>query len=260
MKSPEERVPPIYLSRLGLPVLFIVFGVLVDGIGMFMAADVSSRVPARENMLVWIGLLHATGCIAVAASLVVAKWSWRAEQHGLLAFVMMGFAYFMLSSYLGIVIFSPAHPTFRALMLVILLAYHGWWISRVVRWYGRAWHDDSLRNLIYVERSDHIVYLREGERNVRERLGVQFFPSNWTLVSTFLLGLGTYFARDNLTRYFDASWVPIAFAIWGLSLSVFVTTMVTSSVMTCFVFPSRLRRQTGKHVYVDLLSPCRPLS
>lgn len=254
MTPTAARVPPIYLSRQGLPILCVVFGILVDGVGIFLSTDVSPSTPLLANVLVWFGLIHAAGCLMIAASLTLTKWSWRAEQQGILGLVFVGFAYFMLSSYVGIALFSSAHTALKALMCLALLGYHGWWASRIVRWYDRAWRDPALRGQIYLERSDHIIYLREGERNVRVLLGVKFFPSNFTLVCSVFVALLSYLVRDDLTRYFGTGWVPIAHAVWGFSLSVFVTTTVTSSILLCFVFPRTLQQRTGKPVYIDLIS------
>ena len=256
MSISPSRVTEFYESRQGWPVIFVVIALLIDGMGMFLAADVAGDLPTLLNPLVWFGIVHAAICLCLAVSLLSIRWEWRVEQQGLVVLVpSVGFGYFFLSSYLSLMLYSSASWLVRSIMLLALVLYHGLWAWRVVTWYGTAWADENLRASIYRECDDHIFYTRLGEVGIRDKLGVKFFPSNVTMVGGLLVSLGSYFFRHELTEYFGAQWVPIAFAIGGFTMSVFTTTLVTMSVLLYFVYPGMLKRQTGKSVFIDLLSP-----
>ena len=256
MSISPSRVTEFYESRQGWPVIFVVIALLIDGMGMFLAADVAGDRPTLSNPLVLFGIVHAAICLCLAVSLLSSRWQWRVEQQGLVVLVpSVGFGYLFLSSYLSLMLYSSASWLVGLIMLLALVLYHGLWAWRVVTWYGTAWVDESLRASIYRECDDHIFYTRLGELGIRDKLGVKFFPSNVTMVGGLLVSLGSYFFRHDLTQYFGAQWVPIAFAIGGFTMSIFATTLVTMSVLLYFVYPRILKRQTGKSVFIDLLSP-----
>ena len=254
MSPTAERIPPPVRSRqLAVPVA--AFGLLADGLGVFLANDVAAGVPFTTNYWVWIGLLHAAFCVGIAVFMGVGDWSWRAAHMGFASLSYLALGYLLLSSYIGLALYSSAPVWVRATMLLALIAYHGWWVLRIVMRYRCAWHTAKFRRLIYVEQEDCITFRRSGEQEVRRRLGIKFFPGNLTIVATLLVSLGSYLFRRELTEYFGAQWVPIAFAIGGFTMSVFTTTLVTMSVLLYFVYPGILKRQTGKSVFIDLLSP-----
>ena len=256
MSMSPSRVTEFYESRQGWPVIFVVIALLIDGLGMFLAAEVAGDWPTLSNPLVWFGVVHAAICLCLAVSLLSSRWQWRVEQQGLVVLVSgVGFGYLFLSSYLSLMLYSSASWLVRSIMLLALVLYHGLWAWRVVTWYGTAWVDENLRASIYRECDDHIFYTRLGEVGIRDKLGVKFFPSNVTMVGGLLVSLGSYFFRHELTEYFGAQWVPIAFAIGGFTMSILATTLVTMSVLLYFVYPRILKRQTGKSVFIDLLSP-----
>lgn len=255
MSMSPSRVTEFYESRQGWPVIFVVIALLIDGMGVFLAANVAGDRPTLSNPLVLFGIVHAAICLCLAVSLLSSRWQWRVEQQGLVVLVpSVGFGYLFLSSYLSLMLYSSASWLVGLIMLLALVLYHGLWAWRVVTWYGTAWVDESLRASIYRECDDHIFYTRLGELGIRDKLGVKFFPSNATMVGGLLVSLGSYFFRHDLTQYFGAQWVPIAFAIGGFIMSIFATTLVTMSVLLYFVYPRILKRQTGKPVFIDLMS------
>ena len=234
MRATAERIPPPIRSR-QLAVPIAAFGLIADGLGVFLANDVATGVPFSTNYWVWIGLLHATFCVGIAVCMGVGDWSWRAAHMGFASLTYLALGYLLLSSYIGLALYSRAPVGVRVTMLLALVAYHGWWVSRIVMRYRCAWQTGKFRRLIYVEQEDCITLRRSGEQEVRRRLGIKFFPGNLTIVATLLVSLGSYFFRHDLTQYFGAQWVPIAFAIGGFTMSIFATTLVTMSVLLYFV-------------------------
>lgn len=224
MKPIGERVPGIYLSRLGLPILIVASAALLDGFGVFMSNDVAHNTPFFSNIVVWFGLAHFFISIILSASLILTTWSWRAEHQLIIAFGLVGVGYLLLSTYFGLVFYSSAPLLVRAIFLSMLLLYHGWHVWHVAHGYEHIWTDDRLRQHLYVEHDSYYLCLRYGEEAIRKKLKMRLFPYNVTIIINLLVGLVSYFYRHELSGYFDANWIPICVAIWGISLSVFVTT------------------------------------
>jgi hypothetical protein len=130
-----------------------------------------------------------------------------------------------------------------------------WWGGRHVAVYRKVFASDRLRQSVYVEDEDCIYYLQKGDRMVldKECKFKELPPTLFILATLAAAGASMLFAGD-LVAFFGLPYAHIFLALFGVSVDMIGVGLAVRGWLVFYKYPRMLRRQTGKRVYVDMVS------
>jgi hypothetical protein len=223
--------------------------------GWALADGAVPDIALAQNYLAISGLLICALAVASAAIAYLFKWEWKAKYYG------AGFVSFASGSILGIypilcIVIYGAWPLWARLgFLVLHFFLIVWWCRRFFLIYRDIFTDKKLRDSIYQEEEDAVYYLQQGDKIVIEKtLKFPQFPSNkfviFFMVAAVLLApymrIVSNFVGVPFTQIFLAvSMTPVNLVFLGLA---------TKMWLVFYHYPSKIKLETGKDVYVDMVS------
>lgn len=243
-----------YLSKPVFASLLVITAVLVDGLGIWMAASVGD-VDFAANFVVWLGILHASYCFAVGAWMLTPFWRWRAAHFGAAALLILAPGYLCVSYYLALALHTGASGCPRLALLAVFILLYGYTMASIFMRYKRGMSDSCTKEMIYVKEPDFFRYVQQGDVRAREkRLKVNLGPRLVTLVAMAVLCATIFLVRDSVVSYFGVSLMSVLAAIVGFSFGTVFFACASMCAFVFFYYPAVLRRDGGLPVYVDLTS------
>jgi hypothetical protein len=136
------------------------------------------------------------------------------------------------------------------------------WCRKFFVIYAKTFSDEVLRSAIYEEESDAVYYMRRGDEFLlekyfkfsqmpRDRYFLLFIVIAFLMIPLMkqvraLIGV-PFVHSFLLVAMLPVSWMSIGFAVRGF--------------LIFYMYPARIKKTTGKEVYVDLANTprCRPV-
>jgi hypothetical protein len=257
-----DRINPELLrpSKLSAISAFILLALTL--LSVPLADGAAPNIPLAENPIaVLIFLILGVSSILTLASLIF-RWGWNAKYYGI------SFLSFASVSYLGIVpclaavLYGTAPYWTRILIILVYGTSIFFWCRKFTVLYANTFNDELLRSAIYEEESDAVYYMRRGDEFLlekhfkfsqmpRDRYFLLFIAIALLMipVMSHVRGfIGIPFVHTFLLiAMLPVSWMSIGFAVRGY--------------LIFYMYPAKIKKSTGKEVYVDLASTprCRPL-
>jgi hypothetical protein len=210
-------------------------------------------IPVTENPIVRLLLMMLTLSLALSIISIVCKWDWKIKYFGFSMLSVGSISLLALVPLLAVLVFGVLSWSIKLLISIFYIGSHVWWCRKFFVLYDQIFNDEGMRNILYEEDVDAFYYKRRGDSYLLEkRFKFSQMPSGSYFGIFILLGLmllpligtvrnltGVPFAHVFLTiAMLPVSWMGIGLAIRGL--------------LVCYHYPARIRRITGKEVYVDL--------
>lgn len=251
----ETRIPEGHSSR-DWAFLPFVFGILLCGIGIFMANDAAmGRVAFWSNPVVLLGIGLALYCTLVGLSMFFGRWRWTAIQMSLLGFCVLSFYYaFSWASLADILLYGSAPLEIKTLVVSLSFGWNAYWVFVTVRGCRAIWADELLRQRVWVNYKHAVVYRQFGAKAAMEKVGVNIHPNNLIMVLAFLLILPLAWWRKELSVLFGVPFIHIV-GILGQSVMVMCLILPIISLMLMIYYPVKIQRATGKPVLLDMMAP-----
>jgi hypothetical protein len=153
--------------------------------------------------------------------------------------------------WLGIVFFSSLPATARFLLFVIYTASVFWWCRRFVVHYRFVFANGDLRNVIYQEDIDAIYYLQQEDKiMLEEKRKLAQFPSGFFFISFMACAFLTVPFAAKLSTLIGSPFILIFLTIATLPIVIMCLGFAVRGYLIFYYYPWRLKRQTGKDVYV----------
>jgi len=249
----ETRIPEGFSSR-NLAFLPFIFGLLVCGIGVFMAHDAAmGKVAFWSNPVVLFGVGLAFYCNLLGLSMFFFRWQWTATQSGLLMIGCLPTVYYAFSGagLADILIYGIAPRETKILIFVLSFAWNAYWVFVTVRGCKAIWSDESLRQSVWVKYKNATIYRRSGAKAAMDKLGIKIHPNTLTMVLTILFLIPLFWWRTEISAVFG---VPIVHIVGVLGQSVMVMGWIAAALafMLMIYYPLKIKRATGKPVLFDM--------
>lgn len=210
--------------------------------------------PFMQNTLTIFGYSVLLSGVLLALISRILKWGWETHYFGVSIFPLLGLAILGWMPMFNL-IFNDKFPLiislgFLAFNLVLAL----WWSYCYVQLYRKAYSNKRLWQRIYVEEDDAVYYLREGDSRLLEKLKQTLFPSD--SVTLALVGFPFCIA---LSLVLFAYWFPsingeIYITLLSAPLCSICLGMIVKAYLIYFYYPWKIKRATGKNVYIDMAS------
>jgi hypothetical protein len=225
-----------------------------------LASAAAPTVPFTKNFL---ALLCAAQSVLSLFLMVIPRlchWDWRSRYFGMTPFCVASTALIGVVPWFGIVSFSSLSAPFR---LFLFAAYMGsiiWWCRRFVRHYRRVFEDPAMRSEIYHQEEDAIYYLQQADKSLCDKQPkLNQFPPNLVFISSLFAAFCTVPFATTLSLWVGISFVIIFLTIAGFPIVLMCLGLGVRGYLVFYYYPWRLKRMTGKEVYVLMASAANDL-
>jgi hypothetical protein len=245
--SPFARPQSIAFIGAGLPFL-------LGGMCSILASTAAPKIPFFDNPIsvfcIWLF------AIAPIMALVpkIFKWDWRTKYFGFLSFYVACASLLGVIPWLCILVYS-ALPS--GAKLVVLFAYAipiFWWCRRFILYYRQIFRDPKIYNFVYLEEVDVVYYSQKNDNSLIERkCGLKQFPSSLAITAPMALALLLIPFSRGLKDLVGLSFIFTFLTIGTLPITLSFLGLTTRGFLVFYFYPWKIKRRTGKEVYVDLL-------
>ena len=226
------------------------------GLGGWALADgAAPNVPFNDNPIAVfsIGLLLLSLLLAPVPWLF--KWDWRSRYFGSGLFLLGAFALTGLIPLLCIVVYGrlPRWVSWGFLLFEVGLIV--WWCRRFVLLYRRISADTELWKRIYVEESDVVYYLQRADKwAMEEKFKFAQMPSSMLMLLPMIIAFLLVPFMSSVTRFVGVPFTHVFLTIAGIPIVLLCLGLATRGYLIFYYYPWKIKRATGKNVYVDMAS------
>jgi hypothetical protein len=228
---------------------------ILGGMCAFLASEATPQTPFSDNPLALfcIGLSIAASVSALMPKIF--NWDWRTKYFGFSTVYLASASLLGVIPWLCIVLYSALPLWTRISLFFSYAAIVIWWCRRFVVFYRRAFADKTLRNIIYVEDCDAIYYSQKNDNwLIEKKFKLKQFPSNIVV----FISLGLAFLLIPFVRSVkDLVGLPFPYTFLTIGSLPVIMMVLGLTVRGCLVFyyyPWKLKKETGKDVYVDMVT------
>lgn len=225
-----------------------------------LAWGAAPDIPLGGNPIVlFIGLMLAMSLILAIISAVF-RWGWKAKYYGVSLIGVAGISFLALVPLSAAVIYGQAPYWATGAVLLIYGVSHFLWCRKFAVLYKNIFSDDALRAIIYEEESDAVYYMRRGDDYILDkRYKFSQMPKDRYFVLFIFVALLTIPTMNLVCEFVGVPFVHIFLLVAMLPVSLMSVGLAFRAFLIFYLYPARIKRSTGKEVYVDLVSKHRTL-
>lgn len=218
------------------------------------------NIPFFKNLIVLLLSVFLAISSILALVSAIFRWGWKARYYGFSFLCAVGISFLGIVPFLVAVLYGRVPYWAKLTIILIYGVSHYLWCRKFTRLYKNIFNDENLRSTVYEEEGDAIYYMRRGDeflldkhykfsQTPRDRYFVIFIVI--ALLMTPMMQAISAFIGIPFVHIFllvamlPVSWMGIGFAVRGF--------------LIFYMYPSKIKRATGKDVFVDLASKHRPL-
>jgi hypothetical protein len=186
----------------------------------------------------------------------IMNWDWKCKYFGAPALYIASLALMGWVPLFSIVLYGkfPLWISLGYFGLNISLTY--WWCRRFVHILRRIYDDPELRRILYVEEQDAVYFMRSGDaRLFEERFKFKQLPTSYFFVVPIALAFCILPFIRPISEAVGVPFTQILLAIACIPVNLFALGFATKGFLVYYYYPWKIKRQTGKDVYVDMASP-----
>lgn len=224
--------------------------------GLIFADDAAPTVPFMENPLSVFYLCLLLLSIMLAPIPLLFKWGWQAKYFGVTCFYGGSCALMGWTPILCIVLYGklPFAISFGFLLINIFLTI--WWCRRFVLFLRRIHNDSNLWAQLYVEEKDAVYYTQKYDKWLSEK---KFKFIQAPSIITFIVPLAIAFLlvpfMPSVTHLVGMPFTYVFLAVSAIPINLLCLGFATKGFLIFYYYPWKIKRQTGKTVFVDMATP-----
>ncbi len=250
-----DLLKPSRFATISAGILFLFVLVSVP-----LAYGAAPEVPLFENLIVlFIGAALAISLVLAFIS-VIFRWGWKAKYYGVFSLSVASISFMAVVPCLGVVLYGRAPFWLRILVVFIYGFSHFFWCRQFYVLYQNVFGDEALRRVMFEEEMDAIYYMRRGDNFLLEKyFNFSQMPRDLYFVIFVALACFMVPVMDVASAFVGVPFVHIFLIVAMLPVSWMSIGLAFRAYLIFYFYPSRIRRDTGKDVYVDLASKHRSL-
>lgn len=250
-----DKENPLIAHPQSLVLVGALLAFLLGGMCSILASEATPTIGLLGNPL-------AIFCLCVSAAAVICclvpkifRWNWRAQYFGFSTLLLASVSLLGIIPWLCLVLYSALSPMTRFFIFCAYIAINFWWCRRFVLFYGRIFSEKILRDFVYLEEIDAVYYSQKNDNCLMEkRFRFRQFPSAAAVlipfVSAFLLVPFSHTINVLVGLPFALSFLTVG----SLPITLMILGLTTRGLLIFYFYPWKIKKQTGKIVYVDLLT------
>lgn len=225
---------------------------MLGAVGLAFADGAAPDIPFFDNPIAVFsaGMLLLSVLLAPVPRLF--RWDWRSQYFGMTALLVGSVGLLGLIPLLCIVLFGslPRGLSWSFLLLEVGLVV--WWCRRFVVLYRRVFAETNLFRYVYQEETDALYYLQRADNLVLEKLKFSQTPPNLTLFIPVSVAFLLVPFMSSVAGVVGTPFVHVFLAVFSIPIVLWSFGLATRGYLVFYYFPWKLKRATGKNVYVDM--------
>jgi hypothetical protein len=224
-----------------------------------LANEAAPSVPLLENPIVLMVCVALGISSILAMGSVVFGWGWKAKYYGISFLCFASVSFLAIVPCLAVVVYGSAPYWVRLTIILIYGITHFLWCRKFAVLYKNVFDDEVLRTRIYEEESDAVYYIRGGDEFIIEKYyKFSQIPRDRYFILFIVIALLMIPVMGAVRAFMGAPFVHIFLLVAMLPVSWMSIGFAVRGFLIFYMYPARIKRATGKDVYVDLLSKHRP--
>lgn len=225
----------------------------MSAMGWALATGAAPTVAYEDNALAVFSVRLLIASLIFTPLPWLLRWDWKTWYFGSGVFALASVPLMQVVPLLCIFLYGDLPRGLSWSLLLLEVGLIGWWCARFVRIYRRIFADPDLWKKIYVEENDVIYYLQDVDKWVLEKkLRFNQSPTAVMFVVPMAFAFLLVPFMGPVTRFVGVPFTHIFLAIGGISISLLCLGLAMRSLLIFYYFPWKLKRATGKNVYVDM--------
>lgn len=250
-----EALNPSFLRPNRFVPLGAVLPVLLGLCGCALADGAAPWLPFLRDPLVLACLFICSVGVMLMLVPRLFAWNWDSRHFGAASLLIASIALLGAIPWLSILLYSRPALWLRLLLFVPYLAAHCWWAWRFVRVYRDIFADAAMRRQLYAEGPNCFYYVQKANTLLLEKkLKFASMPSAFLFLGCLALAFVSLFFAMPLVRYFGLPMPHLFLAIAAIPIDMMGVGLAVQGLLAFYWYPARLRAQTGKLTFVDVVS------
>jgi hypothetical protein len=229
---------------------------IISACSVALADGAAPHIPFSQNPLSVFCLGMTITSLLFMLIPRIMNWDWQTKYFGIALLYVAVFALPGWISLLCIVFYGklPLWISLGYLGINVVLTF--WWCRRFVLLYRQIAHDPKLWGCIYIEDSDAVYYTQKGDAWLLEKkFKFEQFPSNTFVGTAMALAFLLIPFMGSVTQFVGVPFTHIFLVVAWLPINLMALGFGTRGLLIYYYYPWKIKRQTGKNVYVDMTSP-----
>jgi hypothetical protein len=225
-----------------------------------LAYGVAPGVSITENPLVLMMCAVLTLSSILALFSTIFQWDWQAKYYGIFSLSVAGISFMAIVPCLGVLLYGKAPLWVRICIISFYAISHVNWCRKFAIVYREIFLDESLRSMLFEEDLDAIYYMRKGDNFLLEKhFKFSQLPRDRDFLVFLVLAFLTIPIMDKASAFIGVPFVHVFLIIAMLPVSWMSIGLAFRAYLIFYYYPMRMKKATGKNVYVDLESKHRSL-
>lgn len=222
--------------------------------GWALASGAAPNIPTVDNTVAGFSVGLVLLSLLFAPVPWVFKWGWHSRYFGAVA-PLLGSAALSALIPLFCIAFYGRLPFWVSGCLIFLeVGLIVWWCRRFVVFYRRIFADNRLFRSIYEEEDDAVYYLQRVDKWAMDKFKFAQMPSSSMLLVPMILAFLLAPFMNSVTRFTGVPFTHVFLSIAGIPIVLLCLGLATRGYLIFYYYPAKIKRATGKDVYIDMAS------
>lgn len=237
---------------------FLLFA--MSSLSLPLAYGVASNVPVAKNPIGLLLFVAMGISVMLAMRASIFRFGWRAKFYGIPFLCLASVSFLGIVPFLAVVLYGSAPYWVRVAIILIYGTTHWLWCRRFLTLYKQVFSDEVLRGVVYEEDADAIYYLRTGDNYILNKYyKFSQIPRDRYFAASVGAGILIIPVMNLVCSFVGAPFIHIFLVITTFPISCMGLGCAVRGFLVFYLYPVKLKRATGKDVYVDIFTKHRPI-
>jgi predicted neutral ceramidase superfamily lipid hydrolase len=225
-----------------------------------LADGAAPHIPLSENPILLLSCI-ALGFSSILATVpAICRWGWKAKYYGVSFLCFASVSFLAIVPFLAVVLYGSAPYWAKAVIMLGYGASHLFWCRKFAVLYRNVFNDEVLRAAMYEEEADAVYYMRRGDEFIlRKHFKFSQMPRDRYFVLFMIIAFLLIPAMRTICGFIGVPFVHIFLLVAMLPVSWMSIGFAVRGFLIFYMYPAKIKKATGKDVFVDLVSKHRPV-
>jgi hypothetical protein len=225
-----------------------------------LAYGAAPKVPFIENPIVLLLMVLAGISLLLIMIPRVFQWDWKASYYGFSPLCLASLSLLAIIPLAALTLYGRAPYGVKGFILLFYVVSHFLWGRKFVRIYEEVFNDEVLRSIVYQEEHDAVYYMKKGDEFLlRKYYRFSQMPPDRYIALFILVGLLLAFAMQAVTGFMGVPFTHVFLIVAMVPISCMCIGFAVRGFLVFYLYPAKLKKSTGKCVYVDVSGKHHPL-
>lgn len=218
-----------------------------------LAYGAAPEIPFFENPIAVMLLVFGVVFLTMIIVPIVFRWDWKACYYGFSLLYLASLSLLAITPILSVALYGRAPIAGMSIILTFYALTHYFWCRKFVRLYTQVFENDDLRKVVYQEEHDAVYYMRRGDEFLLNKyFKFSQMPPDWYIAIFMILAFAMLPVMGEITNFLGVPFLHAFLLIVMIPISCTGVGIAVRGYLLFYLFPAKIKKLTGKNVYVDV--------